>query len=228
MNNKEISIIIPTSNNLNYIQETLNSIQRACTNINYEILIGIDGCINSLEFFKKNKFNENIKIFYSKNKVGPYVIRNSLVLISSKEHILFFDSDDIMNEDMLIKIISNLKENSFIRTKHTRFFEDGKRTVNMSHCQICLEKKICLGVNGFEPWPIAADTDLIERLKYNNIKSIELDDILFQKRMHKNSLTQSKETGFGSPIRQMYANLIKKRGGKIKTNTLVTTPLAVV
>ena len=43
-----ISVIIPTFDNIEYIDETLDSIYKSGKNFDYEILIGIDGCNKSL------------------------------------------------------------------------------------------------------------------------------------------------------------------------------------
>ena len=225
MEKKEISILIPTINNLEYIQITLDSIIKSCEGFDYEILIGIDSCQETLQFFRSNKQNDNVKTFFSEKNVGAYVIRNSLVLKSTKKNILFFDSDDIMGEKMIETVLSELKDDNFIRSKHLRFYDDGTKSVNISHCQICLRKEVFLNLNGFEPWPITADTDLIKRLEYNKFKPIESTEVLFNKRMHKNSLTQQKNTGFGSPLRNMYVDLIKKRSGKVSPKILTTTGL---
>ena len=66
-------------------------------------------------------------------------------------------------------------------------------------------------MNGFEGWRTSADTDFMGRLYKNNRKSINSPTILFYRRLHQNSLTQSKQTGYGSKIRSNYNNLIRDK-----------------
>ena len=72
-----ISVIIPTFDNIEFIDETLESIYNSGKDFDYEILIGIDGCKKSLDYLKDKSYPSNTKIYYfSKNK-GPYLIKNT-------------------------------------------------------------------------------------------------------------------------------------------------------
>ena len=42
--NYDYSIIVPTFNNTNYIDECIDSLMESSNGLSYEILIGIDGC----------------------------------------------------------------------------------------------------------------------------------------------------------------------------------------
>jgi glycosyltransferase involved in cell wall biosynthesis len=45
-----ISIIVTAYKNTSYIKETLESIINSCGDLEYEILIGIDNCIETMKF----------------------------------------------------------------------------------------------------------------------------------------------------------------------------------
>jgi hypothetical protein len=49
------------------------------------------------------------------------------------------------------------------------------------------------------------------RLYKNNCKSINSPTVLFYRRLHQNSLTQSRQTGYGSIVRTKYNNLIENK-----------------
>ena len=51
----EVSVIIPTFNNVEYIDECINSIMESSKNFSVEILVGIDGCQKTLDYVKQKK-----------------------------------------------------------------------------------------------------------------------------------------------------------------------------
>jgi hypothetical protein len=66
-------------------------------------------------------------------------------------------------------------------------------------------------MNGFEPCPVAADSDFMGRLYKNNIKFEYTNNVVFHRRVHPNSLTQKKETGLASPLRGKYYSSSKNK-----------------
>ena len=66
-------------------------------------------------------------------------------------------------------------------------------------------------MNGFEGWRCAADSDFMGRL-YKLRRKINLTNIiLFHRRVHGDSLTMSKETGYASEIRGKYFSISKNK-----------------
>jgi glycosyltransferase involved in cell wall biosynthesis len=92
-----LSIIIPTFNNVAFIDQTLQSILNEPQSKHYEILVGIDECYQTFQMLKQkiHTYPSNVTFYFFKTNVGPYLIKNSLVQIAKTEKILFFDSDDI-------------------------------------------------------------------------------------------------------------------------------------
>jgi glycosyltransferase involved in cell wall biosynthesis len=209
---KKISIIIPTYGNSTMLSECLNSIQ---TNNDYEILVGIDGCQETLDYVKNNKFNENIKLFYFEKNVGPYIVKNSLSNIGSSDILLFFDSDDIMKENMIPEILEKMKTNEFVKPMYVDFTIKKNPNINKTNTYgegvFAIKKELFLSMNGFEPWPIAADSDFMARLYKNKIKFQYTDNVVFYRRIHPNSLTQSEETGLSSKLRGKYFLISKNK-----------------
>jgi GT2 family glycosyltransferase len=56
----QISIIIPTYKNVNFLIPCLNSLMYSCENLfEFEILLGIDNCQETLDFVSQNSFFTN-------------------------------------------------------------------------------------------------------------------------------------------------------------------------
>ena len=212
----KLSVIIPTFDNLNFIQDCLNSVLNSINNLNCEILVGIDNCEKTLNYVKNQKFDNRIKFFYFCKNVGPYVIKNSLVKESNSDYILFFDSDDIMKEEMISKILYKLTNFDFIKPMYSDFihgqkFNDEIKTNKYGEGVFAIKKSLFLEMNGFEPWRCAADSDFMGRLYKNNKKFSYTDNVVFHRRIHQNSLTQNPETSLWSKTRANYSKISKSK-----------------
>ncbi len=217
-NKKDISIIIPTYNVLNYLTECLDSVLTSIKDLNVEILVGIDGCKKTLSYIQDSKFDPRIRFYYFNQNVGPYIVKNSLSLISNSDYLMFFDSDDIMKEELVQDIIRYKSTHKLIKPMYIDFNEEVKN-INLEKSNantygegvFGIEKKLFLDMNGFEGWRCAADSDLMNRLYKNNVKLIHTKSLGFYRRVHKNSLTQHPDTNLSSQMRGKYYNLSKKR-----------------
>lgn len=217
VSNSKLSIIIPTFNNVGFIKDCLSSVIKSVKSLDCEILVGIDNCEKTLEFIKKEVFDSRIRFYYFSQNVGPYIVKNTLVKNSNSETILFFDSDDVMCENMVEEILKMQSFNDFVRPKYSNF--NGVIPTNnpvnkeklFGEGVFSIKKSLFLSMNGFEGWRTSADTDFMGRLYKNSRKSINTPTVLFYRRLHQNSLTQSKQTGYGSKIRSNYNNLIRNK-----------------
>lgn len=212
-----ISVIIPTFNNVEYLEECINSIYDSCVDREYEVLIGIDGCDKTVDFIKNFKINENTKVFYFKDNGGPYIIKNTLSQITKYDKIIFFDSDDVMEPIMATICDEGLEKFHVVRPKYANFkiindekvFEKNPR--KFGEGVFAIKKEIFLGLNGFEGWRVAADSDFIGRLYRNRAKFWNTSQVLFKRRVHSESLTMASETGFNSELRSQYARLSREK-----------------
>ena len=214
---KQISIIIPTFNTPEFLKECLDSILDSVKNINCEILVGVDDCDITLDFIKKNKFDNKINFFLFQKNVGPYVIKNSLSEISNSDILLFFDSDDIMEESMVTDIIRYSHNSTVIKPKYVNFrykTEDYEKKEHYGEGVFAIKKSVFLEMNGFEPWRCAADSDFMGRIYKNGVSFKHTDKIMFFRRIHPNSLTQIKETSYISELRKEYIKKSKNKKGK--------------
>lgn len=130
MENKleKISVIIPVYNVKKYIEKCLLSVMRQTYN-NLEILIIDDGSTdNGIAICEKyKKIDNRIKIFYKKNG-GVSSARNVGIKNANGQYILFIDSDDYLELDMLEQLYKNLiRDNADISMCEYWIEEEGEK-----------------------------------------------------------------------------------------------------
>jgi hypothetical protein len=219
-----ISVIISAYKNDKYLIEALDSVVESAKNFEYEILLGVDNCPETMNGLIKNynKLPKKLKIFYFP-KVGTYVIRNSLSNISKYDKIIFFDSDDIMSDITVEESIRLLDSNDIAKFKYYTFhnnFDKNKKTSyqkSPSYHYGCfaIKKESFLNLNGFEPWICAADGEFKWRSEANNYKISGVEKPGFYYRRHNTNLTIAGPTNMSSPLRKHYHNI---KNDKIKRN----------
>lgn len=211
MKNNNISIIISAYKASEFIEECLDSIINQTyflkNNIKYEILLGIDGCEETLNKVKKIKDKyEKMSIFYMIKNNGTYITTNTLLNYAKFDYILRFDSDDIMREEMILKLFNNINgydairfKSKILNTNTVRFFEYGA---------VFFNKKIFDLFGGYESWICGADSELLRRIE-KHVKIKYLDEVLFIKRIHDKALTQLYK--HGGDIRKEKIKLINSK-----------------
>jgi hypothetical protein len=215
---KVLTIILPTFDNVEFLDETLQSIIKSIKNLECEIFIGIDGCKKTLEYVKNNSFDSRISFHYFEKNVGPYIIKNSLTKISKSNYILFFDSDDIMTEQLIQDIMGKKSTYDLIKPMYLDFKGDVKginKTITTTNTYgegvFGINKNLFLNMNGFEGWRCAADSDFMGRLYKNKVKLTHTRQIGFYRRIHPNSLTQHPDTNMSSKLRGNYSRISKTK-----------------
>jgi len=123
----KISVICPTYNSENFVENTLTSVINQSFLPDEIILIddgSTDNTIQVLESFKK-EYKRNIRIQILKsNHNGPGKARNIGIKNANNEWIAFLDSDDIWHANKLERIHDIFKEN-----EETNFFMDSQLAV---------------------------------------------------------------------------------------------------
>lgn len=208
----DISIIIATYGSPWYLKQCFDSLKKSCkqAGCSFEILVGIDSCeatLNEVDLYP------DINFFFFKERVGCYVIKNSLVSVAKSENILFFDSDDIMSDDGIREILKGLSISSHVRFKFFQFLDKDNFTPssipNYYGCGVFAIKEFMLNLFvGFYPWMCAADTEFEWRLKYHNVPTVYIDTPLFYRRVHNLALTKNDEYGMKSDYRRNMTQII--------------------
>ena len=109
---KLVSIIVPCYNHAHFLSEALESVLNQ-TYSNWECIIVNDGSPDNTEVKAKEwcEKDKRFKYLYKENG-GLSSARNSGIKISKGEYILPLDSDDILHEDFLIKLVPVLQNDS--------------------------------------------------------------------------------------------------------------------
>lgn len=216
------SIIVTAYNMVDYIENALDSIETQSyfrDNVNFEVLLGIDGCEKTLEKVKdiKDKYR-NLTVYYMHENKGTYITSNTLIQKTKYKNIIRFDSDDIMKPNMIQEASKYVNDYELIRFTTDDFIGD------ITHIQdrhihggcICVDYKIFDILGGYRPWLCNADTDFFMRIlgHARGIKIKVVQEVTIYRRRHDNSLTRSPHTGMESALRKSYMeesnhNLIK-------------------
>lgn len=217
----DLSIVVPTFENVEFLNSFLKSIDVAKKNLQIELMVGIDNCLKTKDFVHKNfeKFEDYVTFYMFDKNVGPYIIRNTLAKNSKSNNLLFVDSDDIVDKELLHKVSETLKKNKIVRFKFYNFVNENDLKIieesNIHHFhsigQLGIHKNIFLEMNGYEDWICSADSEFKMREEKKGIKTKYLNDVLYYRRRHDNSLTTKPETNQMSITRQTYYRMIKNR-----------------
>ena len=151
-----------------------------------------------------------------KNK-GTYITTNTIMTISKYDHLIRFDSDDIMYPNLVEKVMNQDIKYDMIRFKMKNFnIKNNKTQLRDAYGQFMIKHWVFDYFGGFLPWKCAADDEFFTRVK-KFIKILFLEDELLLRKIHPNSLTQSNETNFNSMDRKDKILYIKEKTKKIKT-----------
>ena len=183
----KIYIIITAYRSAQFIGECLDSFDNSVN-----ILLGIDGCKETLSKVKKiKKRYPNLRAFYFPVNKGTYITKNSLIRMIPKDGIyITFDSDDIIRRGTIEALVKNTP---------SKLNKGGV---------YCIPKELHDKLGGFRPWRIAADTDFIGRLSL--LTKVQKLHIPFYRRQHPGQLTKGKTTAINSRLRQELRRAIFK------------------
>jgi hypothetical protein len=167
--------------------------------------------VETLNYVKTKSYPGFIKFYFFEKNVGPYIIRNTLSEIANSEKLLFFDSDDIMEKNMISQTIQKLNTYKVVRLKYQNFNTNGTQKQVSHEGVFAIDKNLFLSMNGFEPWFVAADSEFLIRLKRKNVQTHFTPEIQFKRRIHQQGLTSRRDTGIGSKLRETYSRLIANK-----------------
>lgn len=210
MSKEGVSVCITAYKTKDYIKECLDSVINQTwfkDNDKFEIIVGIDGCEDTLEYMKTIMHNyKNLRVLMMDSNKGTYITSNTIMSIAKYDNIFRFDSDDIMCSNLVETVMRHKGSSLFVRYRFQDFGND-KHGTGCAHGTVYINKNLFMKYGGFRPWPCGADTELYYRLK-NLITIKNLKQILMMRRVHDSSLTHDKKTGMKSEIRQRYKKLI--------------------
>ena len=218
-----ISVCITAYKAKEFIKETLDSVAAQTwfkTHDNWEVIVGVDGCRETLEYLTGIADNyRNLNIYMMDSNKGTYVTTNTIMSLARYDGLIRFDSDDLMLPRMVEKIMAIRKRYDVIKFKMRNF---GSRDDAYVACgQIYMRHTTFDEFGGYKPWVCGADSDFFKRVsKFVRVKV--MDDILFNRRVHDGSLTTSKSTGGGSSTRRKYAEMIRRMDVRSKNDAVIS------
>lgn len=234
---KKITVIIAAYASHEFIHDAIESVlsQRLPSNYSLELIIGVDGCDETWNAVRKMN-STNLRVFKMEKNHGTYVTFNTMMKFASGELIARFDADDIMLENYLFKQITLLEKKSSIDITRTwSIYTDlknqpiktklgdntwtsikGERKKG-SDGQMLFRKNVWNQLGGFKDWVCGCDTDFLIRADFSGFELKEINEFLYLRRVHENSLTVRKETGVGSAVRNDCIAIMKKN---LKTGML--------
>lgn len=118
----KFSIIIPVYNVEKYLKKCLDSVFNQ-TYKEYEVIVVNDGTKdNSMDIVK----DYNVKVINQKNQ-GLSAARNAGVKVATGDYLIFLDSDDYWEKNLLKELSKSLKNNpDLVRFQINEVYEDGR------------------------------------------------------------------------------------------------------
>jgi glycosyltransferase involved in cell wall biosynthesis len=225
---KTISILIAAHEAQEWLGDCLDSIfmQELPPGWNMQVLLGVDGCDKTLAVARTFHY-PSLGIIYLAQNHGTYITFNTLMRYAKGELICRFDADDVMNPDYLsaqilaieagvdmtmtwsIYVDAKLQPTSFVLAHAVYHPENG---LNRRGCEglVIMRREVWRRLGGYRDWRCGADTDFFRRLRCAGFTHGVIEQFLYLRRTHENSLTAHPDTNFQSPLRLS----IQKRGEK--------------
>lgn len=224
-----MAVIVAAFNAEKWLPDCLTSVhaQRLPSGWEMDLRIGVDGCPATASLLD----SMGQPYFYSDENVGTYVIRNSLMAVAPADAWAIFDADDIMLDGYLVTLLRLAGSDGIAGSGRTTIDAAGKvvgATGGRFSSGVCVVSDVAMKrLGGYRPDRIASDVDLIGRAKIMNLPIGRCDQHLYQRRIHRESLTQAKPTRFGSRPRMNIASAHKRlRDAGAMFVEPVTAPLA--
>lgn len=162
--NIDLSIIVPAYNSSDYIKECITSVLEQKTNYSYELIVINDGSkddtLEKINLFKEDK---HLKIINQENK-GFSGARNRGIDEAKGKYIMFLDSDDLLCENSIEKLIktANNKKADIVQGSYYTFYKNG----NKFYKDIPpTEENRKISIPGF-PWGKVYKAKLFEKVRF--------------------------------------------------------------
>jgi len=213
-------VIIPHKGNTMFLKNTLASLKHVkglC------ISVGIDEEITSETKKVMNQFPQVAFYHFQPNPVGPYVIRNRLIECSGRNLIFFQDSDDISCRDRFEVITDYMSNNTcelcgshelrldyYNRTvQSVRYPLDVSYALSSGPWHALLHPASAISRRSFyhcgklsEERIFANDTKFLLKCFFHLRTIKNVDEFLYIRRKHPESLTNLEDTKLDSPARR--------------------------
>lgn len=178
--NKLISIVIPVYNCEKTIEKCINSVLMQ-TYKNFELILVNDGSNdNSKEICQKFCLKYNNIYFIDQKNNGVSKARNRGIEKSKGKFILFLDSDDYIDKNVLELMVKNYKKNSLIKLNYCIVNNNKKmyKKFDSYDSNIFMEKIITGEIDAYI-WGTLFEKKILNKIRFNE-ELCYLEDLLFQ------------------------------------------------
>lgn len=233
---KFISVLIAAFKAERWLEDSLRSIntQNLPKGWKVEILIGVDACDATLQK-AKGFTDKHCRVIDMAENCGTYVTFNTLMNYAHGQFICRFDADDVMLPGYLQKHIACLEQGTDMAMSwsiytdpelkptshvmaHTHYHPKDGLNRRGSEGQFVIKRPVWETLGGFQPWVCAADTDFKERVISSNRRIHVIEDFLYYRRTHPDSLTAHPKTNFQSKLRERIDAKAARLAAEYKTS----------
>lgn len=197
----------------------------------------VDDCSvseKSLSIIASIPWGSRVRFYRTSENVGPYRIKNRMMKLLDSEYYAFQDADDFSLPRRIERQLAHIERgygivgSSFFQiddqagtkqvvsmpTDPKQSFTSGNRFISL-HPTWLMRREILEKLKGFDgTTKIAADDEFIYRAMHV-CRLANVPEVLYVKQEHGLSLTRSRETGFGSDLRDRYIKYIKEMVGRL-------------
>lgn len=221
---KTISVLIAAYKAQLWLHDCLYSVlnQQLPAGWQLEVLLGVDGCSDTAHIAKSiasNKAHSQLEIIVLKQNLGTYIAFNTLAQLAKGELICRFDADDVMKPNYLAAQITAMAEGadatatwsiytdpylqptSYVPAHEVRYPPTGENP-KATDGQIVLRRKVLDKLGSYRGWRFGADTDFLNRFRCAGFRYSVVEDFLYFRRTHENSLIAHPESNFKSVARK--------------------------
>ena len=146
---------------------------------------------------------------------GTYIVANTLIQYAKGEIISRVDADDKIKPDRIAKILKVFDTYPHVGMVNT-FYESWNANLNVKVEDVSktadgvwsFRKEVLEKAGGYMSWQCAADSELIDRLKFWKVSQYVIQEFLYVRQSHPNSLTTRGITKNGAPLRTQYRSII--------------------
>jgi hypothetical protein len=225
---KTVAVIVAGRQAASWLEQCMASIatQNLPGSWKLRILLGVDACPSTMDAANRLRI-PGLQVTYFPEHVGPYVIFNSLASGLRSDVLVRFDADDVMLADYLrmqldlfparsvpfitqtwsIYVDDKLRPTCSVLANGKTTRPDGRRAAG-SDGQFTMNQAVWERLGSFRAWWCHADSEFLRRAEWAGIKRSVIPTYLYLRRMHSQSLTQSKQAGYISSWRQYYGQQI--------------------
>lgn len=203
-----ITIMISVWQAQEFIADCLESI-KAQTVTDWELLLAVDGCEQTLEAIRAMPKDDRIRLFWSPQNVGNYTLYNSMLPHATNSYTVIFGADDTMcpwflDYDLHMRDKYDVVGHCYHVLHHgTQTIRIPKQLLPASGV-VGVWKDVYKATGGFMPWRCAADTEFRERVARNKYLFGYKSELTFYRRSHPGSVTKAEATGPQSDLRNGY------------------------